>query len=89
VKEAYEAHAAGGEAGGQEGACDGIPTRIMDRSGTCELKMIRYGLEQSRAGSPLFDTGRWVQNWERGLAMMWEIHQAGLGPMHVVVKPAL
>jgi len=68
-------------------ACDGLPQHILNRPGSCELKRIRYKLEQNRDSAPLFDTKRWVTHFERGLKMMWEVHESGQPPMHVVVNP--
>merc|ERR1711933_340056 len=63
-------------------SCDDLPEHIRARAGTCELKRIRHHLETLRDTSPLFDTERWVRHFERGLAMMWELHAAGSDPMH-------
>jgi len=36
---------------------------------------------------PLFDTLRWVRDFERSLEAMWEIYASGHDPMNVVVFP--
>ena len=37
------------------------------------LSQLRKKLEMNRHRAPLFDTGRWVRNFEKGVAM---VHQA-------------
>mmetsp|Transcript_37163 Transcript_37163/g.80906 ORF Transcript_37163/g.80906 Transcript_37163/m.80906 type:complete len:243 (-) Transcript_37163:96-824(-) len=68
-----------------QAACEGLPEAILRRKGSCELKRLRHKLESTRTTTPLFDTARWVGNFERGLQMMWEIYAAGLKPMHTFV----
>lgn len=46
---------------------------------------IRKRLEASRTICPLFDTKRWVRNLETGLYLVWEKHEAGLEPDHIMV----
>lgn len=41
---------------------------------------LRRRLQAARLTCPLFDTARWVRDFERCLARMWEIHCDGGGP---------
>lgn len=41
---------------------------------------LRSRLEAARLSCPLFDTRRWVRDFERVLFRMWEIHCEGGGP---------
>lgn len=41
---------------------------------------LRARLAAARLACPLFDTARWVADWEACLARMWEIHCEGGGP---------
>ncbi len=41
---------------------------------------LRQRLEACRLSCPLFDTQRWVRDFERTLLRMWEIHCEGRGP---------
>mmetsp|Transcript_40092 Transcript_40092/g.55711 ORF Transcript_40092/g.55711 Transcript_40092/m.55711 type:complete len:203 (+) Transcript_40092:130-738(+) len=70
-------------------ACDGLPPHILKRKGSCELKRLRHKLESTKNETPLFDTRRWVSNFEIGLQMMWEIYHNGLGAMHIFVHSEL
>jgi protein O-GlcNAc transferase len=40
---------------------------------------LRRRLEEARLTCPLFDTRRWVQDFERVLFCMWDIHCEGRG----------
>eukprot|EP00887_Chlorella_sp_A99_P007691 scaffold20.g7691.t1 len=45
-----------------------------------KLQSLRRRLRAARDTCPLFDTERWVADFERALLRMWEIHCKGLGP---------
>jgi len=48
---------------------------------------LRQRLKASRLSNPLFDTRRWVSNFERVLFKMWDIHCEGRGPRGFEIKP--
>jgi len=50
-----------------------------------KLKYVRDKLEKNRLTSPLFDTKRWVRDWERAMELVWKIHEKGGQPTHVTV----
>ena len=50
-----------------------------------KLWEIRKRLEAGRETCPLFDTARWVKNLETGFKLVWDNHEAGLPPDHIVV----
>jgi len=50
-----------------------------------ELAAVRARLAANRSTAPLFDTPRWVRNWERALQAMWDRHAAGAAPAPIVV----
>merc|ERR1712146_73670 len=64
-----------------------LPKHIQKRLGSCQLKQLRAKLERNRLTMPLFDTLRWVRDFERSLEAMWEIYASGHEPMNVVVFP--
>eukprot|EP00658_Telonema_sp_P-2_P028341 TRINITY_DN21730_c0_g1_i1.p1 TRINITY_DN21730_c0_g1~~TRINITY_DN21730_c0_g1_i1.p1 ORF type:complete len:226 (-),score=58.86 TRINITY_DN21730_c0_g1_i1:413-1090(-) len=64
-----------------------LPKHIQKRLGSCQLKQLRAKLERNRLTMPLFDTLRWVRDFERSLEAMWEIYASGHDPMNVVVFP--
>ena len=41
---------------------------------------LRQRLKAARLTCPLFDTRRWVADFERALLRMWDIHCEGRGP---------
>lgn len=45
-----------------------------------QLAALRARLAQQRTRAPLFDTPRFVRDFERGLRAMWDLHQAGGKP---------
>eukprot|EP00981_Chlorochromonas_danica_P001351 scaffold289_cov169-Ochromonas_danica.AAC.12 len=49
------------------------------------LYTMRQHLENTRSTSALFDTTRWVRNFESGLIAMWKRHEQGLPPDHIDV----
>ena len=53
------------------------------------LWAIRKKLEDSRLTAPLFDTARWVRNFEQGLKMMWARHEMGMPPAEIVVPDVM
>jgi len=55
-------------------------------SGGNKLKNVREKLGKNRLTSPLFDTKRWVRDWERGMELIWKIHEEGGKPTHVTVS---
>eukprot|EP00899_Mesostigma_viride_P015116 jgi/Mesvir1/23605/Mv18288-RA.1 len=69
----------------EQDLCADLPEHIQGRKGSCELKRLRHRLESRREVCALHDTGAWAQNFERALGMMWEIREAGLSPMHLVI----
>ena len=48
-----------------------------DTKGLWEL---RQKMEAAREECPLFDTERWVRDFEQCLGMAWERHEQGLAP---------
>lgn len=50
-----------------------------------KLWALRKKLEEARLKAPLFDTRRWVRNFELGLTMMWSRHEKGLPPAEIDV----
>lgn len=52
----------------------------MDR-----LWSLRKRLEDARLRSPLFDTKRWVSNFELGMQLVWSRYEQGLPPSEVDV----
>merc|ERR1711865_147454 len=64
-----------------------LPKHIQKRLGSCQLKQLRAKLERNRLTMPLFDTLRWVRDFERSLEAMWEIYASGHDPMNIVVFP--
>jgi len=64
-----------------------LPKHIQKRLGSCKLKQLRAKLERNRLTMPLFDTLRWVRDFERSLEAMWEIYASGHDPMNIVVFP--
>jgi protein O-GlcNAc transferase len=50
-----------------------------------ELAVIRHKLAVYRLTTPLFDTKRFTKNIEAAYTAMYERHQAGLAPDHIVV----
>ena len=51
-----------------------------------ELAAVKRKLEENRTAWPLFDTKRWVRNWEKALRMMWERYEAGEEPGRIEVE---
>jgi predicted O-linked N-acetylglucosamine transferase (SPINDLY family) len=51
------------------------------------LAALRSHLAQSGRTGPLFDSGRYRQNFEQALLAIHRRHEAGLAPGHVFVKP--
>jgi len=49
------------------------------------LQALRRRLVETRESCPLFDTPRWVRNYEAGLREVWRRYRGGLGPADVVV----
>ena len=49
---------------------------------------IRKTLQNSRRSSALFDTRRWVQNFEKGLEGVMKIYDSGRPPEDVTVEDA-
>ncbi len=47
------------------------------------LLAIRSKLEDARMTCPLFDTARWVKNFETGLRLAWSRHEMGLVPADI------
>ena len=48
------------------------------------LLSLRHHVRHQRWDSPLFDTARWISDWERGLKMLWDAHVSQAeGPGHV------
>jgi protein O-GlcNAc transferase len=52
------------------------------------LHAIRSKLEDSRLSCPLFDTARWVRNFESGLKLAWSKHEMGQAPSDIDVPDA-
>ena len=52
------------------------------------LHAIRSKLEDSRLACPLFDTARWVKNFEAGLKLAWSKHEMGLVPSDIDIPDA-
>lgn len=52
------------------------------------LHAIRSKLEDSRISCPLFDTARWVRNFESGLKLAWSKHEMGQVPSDIDVPDA-
>lgn len=50
------------------------------------LHALRRRLVETRESCPLFDTPRWVRNYEKGLQAVWARQRQGLGPADVVVR---
>jgi protein O-GlcNAc transferase len=48
---------------------------------------LRAALLARRATCPLFDTRRWVRDFERVLSRMWDIHCEGGGARDFEVRP--
>lgn len=51
-------------------------------------QFLRQRLCESRLTNPLFDTHRWVWNFERVLFRMWDIHCKGKGPQGFEISEA-
>lgn len=51
-----------------------------------KLYKIRKHLEQTRESSALFDSKRWVKNFEDGINLIWKRHEKGLDPDHIIVQ---
>jgi protein O-GlcNAc transferase len=49
------------------------------------LQALRRRLVETRETCPLFDTPRWVRNYEKGLRAVWRRYRELLGPADVVV----
>ena len=57
------------------------------------LLRVRKRLRRERWESPLFDTRRWMRDWERGVSMLWDAHAGARSsrqhqpplPVHLVV----
>jgi protein O-GlcNAc transferase len=47
---------------------------------------LRSKIAKKRTTAPLFDTKRWVRNFERGLKEIWNNYLEGLPPKHVFIK---
>jgi protein O-GlcNAc transferase len=54
-----------------------------------ELAALRRRLTGNRLAHPLFDTALFTRNIEAAYAAMWERHQAGLPPGHIVIPPGV
>ena len=54
-----------------------------DTSGLWDM---RQKLEKIRHESPLFDTGRWVQDFEQCIEMAWARYEQGLDATDIMVK---
>lgn len=52
------------------------PKRLALRAAVC----------RARGSSPLFDTRRWVSDFERMLLRMWAVHAGGRRPCHFDVE---
>ncbi|CAK4200481.1 unnamed protein product [Aphanomyces euteiches] len=50
-----------------------------------KLWQLRKKLEEARMTCALFDTARWVRNWETALWLAWDAHEAGLPLDHIEV----
>jgi protein O-GlcNAc transferase len=50
------------------------------------LGALRRRLVDGRERCPLFDTARWVRNYERGLRAVWRRQCLGMAPADVVVR---
>ncbi|OQS05600.1 UDP-N-acetylglucosamine-peptide N-acetylglucosaminyltransferase, partial [Thraustotheca clavata] len=50
-----------------------------------KLWEIRKKLEETRTTCPLFDTKRWVRNWESGLLLAWDAHESSSVNEHIEV----
>ncbi|KAF0690274.1 Aste57867_18300 [Aphanomyces stellatus] len=50
-----------------------------------KLWEIRKKLEETRTTCALFDTKRWVRNWETALLLAWDAHEAGVPIDHIDV----
>lgn len=50
------------------------------------LEALRRRLIETRETCPLFDTARWVRNYERGLQEVWAGYCQGRAPQDVVVR---
>jgi hypothetical protein len=46
---------------------------------------VRQRLRESISTCPLFDTPRWVRNFERGLLQAVHLYQAGSAPADIVI----
>lgn len=51
-----------------------------------ELKKVKEKLAANRTSTPLFDTPRWVRNWEKALRMIWERYESGEAPAEIEIK---
>lgn len=47
---------------------------------------VRKKLEDSRMTNALFDTKRWVQNFEKGLSAVWRAHEKGKQKADIFVE---
>ena len=53
-----------------------------------KLKKLSDKLRRGILWAPLFDVGKWVSDFEQLSRMTWEVHLAGLRPMHIIpVRP--
>ena len=52
------------------------------------LAALRARLGVANAALPLFDTPRWVRDWENLLRQMWRRHRAGAGPQPLRIEAA-
>jgi len=55
------------------------------QAGGTKLKNVRKKLEENRLTSPLFDTRRYIRDWENAMELIWKIHAEGDKPRHVTV----
>jgi len=54
-----------------------------------KYKKLRSAIEQSRPNMPLFDTARWVKNFEYALEIMYKTVQQGSSLSHIYVRDQL
>jgi len=47
---------------------------------------LRNQLQERRDTMPLFDTQRWVRNFEQGLSQVWDVHERGEVPRSLSIQ---
>eukprot|EP01127_Copromyxa_protea_P017687 TRINITY_DN542_c0_g1_i5.p1 TRINITY_DN542_c0_g1~~TRINITY_DN542_c0_g1_i5.p1 ORF type:complete len:544 (+),score=103.03 TRINITY_DN542_c0_g1_i5:876-2507(+) len=50
-----------------------------------QLKQLRKKIEEGRQTSPLFDTLRWVADWQRAMKEIWKNYELGKKPAHIKI----